>query len=143
MESKYLDRAIIIAIAAHTGQFDKAGKPYILHPLTLMLKMDSIVEQTVAVLHDVLEDSTCNIDDLRGAGFKENVLIPLNLLTRVDNVSYMEYIKNLSGNPIARKVKIEDLKHNMNISRLNCVTDKDLKRNDKYKKSLDFLLRIN
>ncbi len=135
-----LERAITIACKAHEGQTDKSGKPYILHPLRLMLQFDDIEAQIVAVLHDTVEDSDVSLDDLKREGLSATIVEAIECLTKRDGEKYMDFIRRLSQNPLARKVKMADLKDNMNILRLKSIQDKDLDRLKKYHEALNFLL---
>jgi (p)ppGpp synthase/HD superfamily hydrolase len=136
-----LEKAIETAAKAHAGQLDKAGNPYVEHPLRMMLKMQTIEEKIVAVLHDVVEDSDTTLDDLRREGFSEKVLDAVDVLTRKSAAieDYDAYLSALAANPIARKVKLADLEDNMNLVRLLTVTEKDLQRLQKYHSSWTFL----
>lgn len=133
------DTALMIATKAHFGQKDKAGKPYILHPLRLALGMNSPDEQIVAVLHDVLEDSNFEIGDFVQYSFSKNILNALVCLTKRDGESYMEYIQRVKTNKIATAVKLCDLKDNLNITRLLSLNDKDFSRIKKYHEALKLL----
>jgi (p)ppGpp synthase/HD superfamily hydrolase len=113
-----LEQAIRIALDAHAGAVDKAGQPYILHPLTLMLGMASDDERITAVLHDVVEDSGVTLDDLATAGFSPRVLAALALLTHDKDEPYLDYIAAIAADPLARAVKLADLRHNMDVRRL-------------------------
>lgn len=124
---------------AHKGQKDKGGHAYFLHPLRVSKKISGRRYKIVALLHDVLEDSDkYTINDF---GFldseQKDALIKL---THPENVGYMDYVKNIKSNSIARKVKLMDLEDNMNLNRLECLTEKDFKRVEKYKKAKDYLL---
>jgi len=127
-----LEKAIAIAARAHQGQKDKAGHPYILHPLRLMLRMESEAAMIAAVLHDVVEDTDVTIDHLREAGFSEEVLQAVECLTHRDGESYDAFITRVQISPIACQVKIADLEDNMNIKRIGAMTPKDLARIEKY-----------
>lgn len=127
-----LDRAILIAAQAHMGQRDKGGAPYILHPLRMMMRMESEAAMIAAVLHDVVEDSGWTLEQLRGEGFSEEVLLAVDCLTRKDGESYDEFVGRAQANPIARRVKIADLEDNMNVKRLGKMTAKDLARIEEY-----------
>lgn len=128
-----LEHAIAIALDVHSGQRDRYGRPYILHPLHVMLQMDSQEEMTAAVLHDVVEDSDTTLNDLRAHGFPENILQAVDLLTHEKSaMSYDEYVRRLKPNPIARKIKLADLQHNMDIRRLKNVGPDDAARLEKY-----------
>ncbi len=136
-----LEMAIRIAVETHKGQIDKAGAPYILHPLRLMFGMDTEEEKVVAVLHDVVEDSDWTIDTLREEGFSEIVLAAIDGVTRRDDESYEEFVDRAGRNLLARKVKIADLKDNMDITRIDHPTDKDFDRIKKYHKAWSYLKR--
>ncbi|MGH9752312.1 MAG: HD domain-containing protein [Blastocatellia bacterium] len=127
-----LERAILIATQAHLGQRDKAGVPYILHPLRMMMRMESEAAMIAAVLHDVVEDSDWTLEQLRGEGFSEEVLQAVDCLTHRDGESYDEFVARAQANAIARRVKIADLEDNMNVKRIGEITPKDLARIEKY-----------
>lgn len=136
-----LNKAIIIAAEAHSGQLDKSGKPYILHPLRVMFNVEGgITEQCTAVLHDVIEDTSVTLDDLKEQGFSDDILAALTLLTRTPNEDYMEYIYRLKINSIAKAVKLADLKDNMDMTRISSPTEKDFLRLEKYKKAKALLM---
>ena len=137
-----LGRAISIAAEAHAGQKDRAGAPYILHPIRLMIQMDSENAMMAAVLHDVVENSTWTLDDLRKEGFSNEVLNAVDSLTHRDKEGedYWDYIQRAKSDPIAIKVKLADLEDNLNPDRLNEVTEKDEKRFDRYRKAQEILL---
>ncbi len=134
--AKLLELAIAIAHKAHAHQIDKAGQPYIGHPLTVMAQMDTLESQIVAVLHDAIEDSDLTIEKLTVQGFPEIITEALLAITKFDGELYEDYILRVKSNPIARKVKIADVTHNMDISRIANPTDKDFQRLKKYKKVL-------
>ena len=127
-----LERAILIAAQAHLGQRDKAGAPYILHPLRLMMRMESEPAMIAAVLHDVVEDSDWTLEQLRGEGFSEEVLQAVDCLTSREGEAYDEFISRAKANAVARRVKIADLEDNMNVKRIGEITPKDLARIEKY-----------
>lgn len=133
-EYEQLAKAISIATIAHEGQYDKAGKPYILHPLHLMNQLMFDVQlATIAVLHDVVEDSDYTFDDLEGAGFSIRVLSALILLTHDESEDYLgDYIPKISTNYDAIRVKRKDLEHNSDITRLKGIRAQDLERLEKY-----------
>jgi len=137
---KLLAKAIEIAVKAHEGQFDKGGKPYILHPLYLMnqLMFDTKLAQ-IAVLHDVVEDSDVTLEDLEEYGFSYRVIFALKLLTHQKDQSYSEYIDKISGNYDAIRVKRKDLEHNSDITRLKGISPKDLERMEKYHRAFILL----
>jgi (p)ppGpp synthase/HD superfamily hydrolase len=131
-----LERAIEIALEAHTGQTDKADEPYILHPLELMLEMDSREEMMAAVLHDAVEDSDLSIEDLRQKeDFSKEVIEAVDKLTRRESDTYEEFIEKVKQDEIAREVKRADIEHNMDITRLEDVSKKDKERLSKYHSS--------
>lgn len=137
---KQLALAIQTATNAHVNQFDKGGKPYILHPLHLMMQLSYDTElATIAVLHDVVEDSPVTITDLVHNGFSERVTTALALLTHNDKDSYEEYIEKIAINLDAVTVKRKDLEHNSCITRLKGVKDKDTERMKKYHKAFIYL----
>ncbi|HKQ79515.1 MAG TPA: HD domain-containing protein [Blastocatellia bacterium] len=127
-----LERAILIAAQAHLGQRDKAGAPYILHPLRMMMRMESEAAMIAAVLHDVVEDSDWTLEQLRGEGFSEEVLQAVDCLTSREGENYDEFISRVRGSAIASQVKIADLEDNMNVKRIGEITPKDLARIEKY-----------
>ena len=133
--------AMKLCFEAHKDQVDKAGIPYVFHPTSLAERFGEgqEAETCVALLHDVLEDTNYTVDDIRSAGMNEEVIEALLLLNHNPKVEYMDYVRHLSKNNIARHVKICDLKHNSNLSRLEKVTEKDLKRIEKYKEALRIL----
>ena len=137
-----LERAIEIALESHHGQTDRYGSPYILHPLLVMMHMDNDNEMMAAVLHDVLEDSNLTLEFLRDQGFPAEVLEAVRLLTHdAETFSYSEYVRRLKLNPIAAKVKLADLKHNMDIRRMDHVEEKDAIRLEKYRRAWETLAR--
>ena len=140
MKMADLDKAIGLASKAHAGQRDKAGQPYILHPLRLMLRFQEEIERIVAVLHDVVEDSEVTLDDLRELGFSEQVIGAIDCLSRRVGESYDEFLLRVASNELARKIKIEDLKDNLDLTRVAALSDKDLARVAKYHKALIALL---
>ena len=132
-------KAINIAYNAHMGQIDKFGIPYIFHPMHLAEQMDTEEECIVAILHDVVEDTEITFNQLE-EDFSGRVIEALKLLTHDKSVPYDDYIINLKDNPIAKKVKLADLKHNSDSSRLEHITAKDINRLEKYKNALNILL---
>jgi (p)ppGpp synthase/HD superfamily hydrolase len=130
-----LENAIVLTAQKHAGQKDKSGKPYILHPLRVMLSMETEEERIVAILHDILEDTDVTVSDLLKRGFSEEVVEAIRSVTRRENESYMDFIRRANENEIGRKVKIADLKDNMNWDRIQQPTDDDLKRMQKYQKA--------
>lgn len=135
-----LDKALWIAFNAHFDQLDKGGRPYILHPMTVALNVNTTDEKIVALLHDVIEDTSVTLDDLRKEGFPDNIIEAVNVLTKRDGEDYESYLHRVKKNHLATTVKIADLKHNSDLSRLKEITDKDRKRAKKYARSLDYLM---
>ncbi len=134
-----LERAIAIAAEAHAGQVDKAGKPYILHPLRVMLRQETVEERIAAVLHDIVEDCGWSIDDLRAAGFSPAVLRAVESVTRKDGESYDAFVARAAADPIGRRVKLADLEDNSDPSRIVNPTDRDRLRQEKYQRAIRFL----
>ncbi len=132
-------KAVNVMYQAHQGQMDKGGFPYCFHPYQVAQGMDDETSCTCALLHDVVEDTDLTFEDLSGMGFPAEVIDVLKLLTHREGVSYMDYVRNLAGNPTARKVKLADLHHNSDLSRINEVTEKDLERIKQYKEAIAFL----
>lgn len=127
-----LEDAIAIAAQAHRGQKDKAGAPYLLHPLRLMLGMSSEAAMMAAVLHDVVEDTDWTLERLREQGFPSDVLAAVECLTRREGEGYEEFIERVRKDSIARQVKVADLEDNMNMRRMDRISPKDLERLEKY-----------
>src|SRR5688572_15777823 len=132
MNTNLVEKAIGIAVTAHRGQTDKADAPYILHPLRLMCRMESDTARIVAVLHDVIEDTTVTAEDLRREGFPDEVLDALACVTKREGEEYADFVRRAATNPVARRVKLADLEDNMDARRLTVVTEKDAKRMTKY-----------
>ena len=130
-----LQRALEIAISAHKGQLQKNGLPYILHPLSLMHTVTSVEAKIAAVLHDVVEDTDWELTALESEGFSPTVIEALNFLTHQSGDSYDAYIDKISGNDLAKEVKLADLKDNMNIRRIINLDANDLKRLERYHKA--------
>ena len=131
-------KAIKLAYEAHKDQYDKSGLPYITHPLHLAEYMDDEYTTVTALLHDVVEDTDITLDDL-AKEFPEEVIEAIKLLTHQKDIPYMDYVAKIKTNDIAKTVKIADLEHNSNLTRLNHITDKDLDRIIKYQKALKLL----
>ena len=135
-----IERAIQIAVAAHAGIKDKGGKPYILHPIKVMMRVETEEEQIVAILHDVVEDTDWTFDALRNEGFSETVIKALESVTKQsEDEDYEDFIKRSLRNDIGRKVKIADLLENLDVTRIGELSEKDIKRINKYKKALQTL----
>ena len=132
-----LERAIAIAAKAHEGQVDKAGAPYILHPLRVLLRVATIDERIAAVLHDVVEDTDITIEHLRTEGFSETVLEAIESLTKRAGESYEAFVGRAATNTIGRKVKLADLAENSDLSRISVPTAKDHERVAKYRRAIE------
>ncbi len=127
-----LEKAIKIAVEAHARQKDKTGRPYILHPLRVMLRGQTDDEKIVGILHDVVEDTPWTLAGLETEGFPKPLLRALDCLTKRENEGYEDFVKRLAPNRLARRVKIADLEDNMDARRLAGFTSKDSKRFAKY-----------
>jgi (p)ppGpp synthase/HD superfamily hydrolase len=127
-----LEEAIGIAVQAHQGQKDRAGAPYILHPLRMMFAVQTDAERMAAVLHDVVEDTDWTLDALRERGFPEQVLTAVDHLTRREGESYDAFVRRAAQDPVARRVKVADLEDNMNVRRIGVVSADDLERLTRY-----------
>ena len=127
-----LEDAILLAAQAHRGQVEKAGQPYILHLLRVMLRVETAEEQIVAVLHDLVEDTSSTLDDLRALGYSEAIVQALDGLTRRSTETYEEFVSRAIANPLARRVKLADLEDNMDVRRLPTLGGKDLERLNRY-----------
>lgn len=128
-----LERAIELAATAHAGQFDKAGQPYILHPIRVMINVSTSDERIAAILHDTVEDTNVTFDDLVGHGFSDAVISAVKALTKTDGESRLAAARRAVQNPIARNVKLADIADNMNLDRIPNPTAKDLARLEEYK----------
>jgi metal dependent phosphohydrolase len=140
-EQSMVDLALSIARKAHEGQLDKAGVDYIEHPIYVASQVDTEEEKAVALLHDVIEDSPVSAKGLLQAGLPETVVTAVQVLTKKKEQDYQTYLETVKKNPLARVVKLADLKHNSDLSRLSSITEKDKERLKKYKKAIDFLSR--
>ena len=134
----FQELALQIAQKAHAGQVDKAGKDYILHPMTVASYMDTDIEKTIAYLHDVLEDTDVTVDAVRKI-FPNEIVDTLIILTHRKDESYFEYIQRVSTSKLAKKVKVADLLHNLDITRIKEPTKQDYERLEKYKKAILYL----
>lgn len=139
LSTPLVEKAKEICLMAHEGQTDKSGVPYYTHPFHLAEQMDTQEEICVALLHDVMEDTPWTAEQLRQSGMTEPIMEALLLLCHDKAVPYMDYVRAIKGNPLARKVKQADLRHNSDLSRLTVVTQKDLLRVEKYKQAMAIL----
>lgn len=132
-------KAMKIAYKAHRDQTDKSGVPYIFHPIHLAEQMTDEAMTCVALLHDVVEDTEVTLEDLRAAGFPAEVLDAICLMTHDEAVPYLDYVRKIKENPIATVVKLADLKHNSDTTRLAVVDEMALARVEKYRKAMVLL----
>ena len=132
----YVEKALEIATKAHEGQYDKSGVPYIEHPKHVAEGVHGDIAKATAYLHDVIEDTDVTAEDLRRDGIPEEVVEAVIMLTHDEHENYYDYIRRVKTNPIAKEVKIEDLKHNSDKSRIKRPTPMDIARWAKYKKAL-------
>ncbi len=134
-------RALKLAKTAHAGQVDKGGVPYIEHPLAVAAQVDGDIAKTVALLHDVLEDTPVTLAQLEQAGFPAEVIEAVRTLTKTKGAPYRQYLERVKCNDLARVVKLADLKHNMDANRLKKpLTEADEARLEKYRQAMVYLL---
>ncbi len=134
-------KALVISFNAHKNQVDKSGMPYVYHPFHLAEQMKDEFTTCVALLHDVVEDTDITLGDLKDQGFPREVTDAIALMTHNDAVPYLDYVEKIKDNPIARAVKLADLNHNSDLTRLDVVDGKALERVEKYKKAIGILKR--
>lgn len=134
-----INKALEIATLAHKGQVDKSGKDYINHPIAVSSKCNSLKAKIVGLLHDVVEDTDVTLEYLSNY-FTSDIIEAISLVTKTYPLDINKYYKNIKNNPIAKEVKLADLSHNMDLSRLDNITEYDLRRNEKYKKYYDYLI---
>ncbi len=133
-------KALKLCFEAHKNQVDKSGLPCVFHPFHLAEQMTDERTTIVALLHDIVEDTDYTLDDLRNMGFESDIIEALMLMTHDKAVPYMEYVAKIKNNPIARAVKLADLRHNSDLSRLDIVDEKALKRKEKYSEAIRLLI---
>ena len=131
--------ALKLCFEAHKEQVDKSGMPYVFHPFHLAEQMTTEETTIVALLHDLIEDTDYTIKDLEDMGFDKAVTDAIALMTHADNIDYMDYVRMIKNNPIAKAVKLADLMHNSDLTRLDVVDEKALKRQKKYEKAIALL----
>ena len=139
--SRLINRAIDIAFSAHKDQKDKAGRPYFMHPVIVASQMDSEYEICTALLHDVAEDTSITIEELERE-FPKEITDALRLLTHDEHTDYLDYVREIKKNPISRKVKLADLNHNLDITRINDnpeLLEGCMRRREKYEKAKEIL----
>jgi (p)ppGpp synthase/HD superfamily hydrolase len=132
-------KAMRLCFLAHRDQVDKSGIPYVFHPIHLAEQMTDEDTTVVALLHDVVEDTHYTLEDLAAMGFSRQVLDAIGLMTHTDGVPYMDYVAKIKENPIARAVKLADLRHNSDLTRLDTVDDKAKARAQKYAQAIALL----
>ena len=133
-------KALSLSFTAHKEQLDKSGMPYVYHPFHFAEQMEDEDTTIVALLHDVVEDTNYTIEDLKAMGFSEKVCDAIALMTHDPDVPYLDYVAQVKLNPIARAVKLADLRHNSDVTRLDHVDEKALQRVEKYKAAIALLL---
>ena len=134
--SDNIRKAMLLAYSKHHNQLDKGGYPYIAHLLYLAESMDDEESTIVALLHDILEDTDCTLKELQQHNFSQDIYTAIEFLTHQRNINYIQYIENLKLNKLACKVKIVDLKHNLNYTRIDNISIKREERKNKYTKAL-------
>ena len=132
-------KAMKLCYEAHKDQVDKSGLPYVFHPAHVAEQMTDEATTIVALLHDVVEDTDYTLEDLAAEGFGKEILEAVALMTHEDDVPYLDYVAKLKDNPIARAVKLADLAHNSDLSRIGEVDDETKQRLEKYKKAIALL----
>ncbi len=132
-------KALELCFEAHKNQVDKSGMPYVFHPFHVAEQMTDEATTIVALLHDVVEDTDYTLEDLAAKGFEKEILEAVALMTHEDDVPYLDYVAKLKDNPIARAVKLADLAHNSDLSRIGEIDDETRERLEKYKKAMALL----
>lgn len=132
-------KAMKLCFEAHKDQVDKSGTPYVFHPFHLAEQMKDEISTIAALLHDVVEDTDHTLQDLEAMGFPREAIEAVGLLTHDPSVPYNEYVAAIKTNPVAKAVKLADLCHNSDTTRLDKITDKDIARKERYAKAISFL----
>ena len=132
-------KAMKLCFQAHKEQTDKSGIPYVFHPIHLAEQMGDEDTTVVALLHDVVEDTDYTLEDLRAMGFNQNVIEAIRQMTHAEGVPYLDYVAKIKENPIARAVKLADLAHNSDLTRLDTVDEKAMARVQKYAQAIRLL----
>ena len=135
-----IEKALRIALEAHENQTDRYGAPYILHPLRAMMKVTDETEKIVAILHDVIEDSSWTGEMLLQEGFEPLVVSSIEALSKTPGEDYMDYIHRTTLNSVTIQVKLADLSDNMDLTRCPELTPDDLQRFNRYKHAWNFLV---
>lgn len=139
MKQSQSEKAYEIAKRAHLGQVDKAGEDYIKHPEKVASFVETDEEKAVAYLHDVIEDTELTLEDLHEYEFSKEVIEAVDIITKKKGEDYRSYLNSVKKNKLARAVKLADLRHNSDLTRLTKVTEKDIERKEKYQKAIEFL----
>ena len=139
MKQSQSEKAYEIAKRAHLGQVDKAGEDYIKHPEKVASFVETDEEKAVAYLHDVIEDTELTLEDLHEYEFSKEVIEAVDIITKKKGEDYRNYLNSVKKNKLARAVKLADLRHNSDLTRLTKVTEKDIERKEKYQKAIDFV----
>ena len=139
MKQSQSEKAYKIAEKAHLGQVDKAGEDYIKHPEKVASFVKTDEEKAVAYLHDVIEDTELTLEDLYEYDFSKEILEAVDVITKKRGEDYQSYLNSVKKNKLARAVKLADLRHNSDLTRLTKVTEKDIERKEKYQKAINFL----
>jgi (p)ppGpp synthase/HD superfamily hydrolase len=137
-----LEHAIALAAQAHAGQVDKAGAPYVLHPLRMMLRLTTPEERMAACLHDVVEDCGWTLERLRAEGFAEAVIEAVDAVTRRAEEDYEAFVRRAAAHPIGRRVKLADLEDNCDLTRMASPTERDRARSEKYRRAIAAIHRL-
>ena len=132
-------KALKLSFEAHKDQVDKSGMPYVYHPFHLAEQMKAEETTIVALLHDVVEDTDYTLNDIKAMGYPDSVIDALALMTHDKSVPYMDYVAKIKSNPIAKAVKLADLNHNSDLSRLDFVDEKALERAKRYEDAIELL----
>ena len=134
-------KALRLCFDAHKEQNDKSGLPYVFHPFHLAEQMETEETTIVALLHDIVEDTNITLAELSEKEFDGAVIEALALLTHDKDADYMDYVRAIKQNHIAKAVKLADLRHNSDLTRLDVIDEKALKRRETYLEAIDFLLK--
>ena len=137
--TKMTKTALNLCFEAHREQRDKSGMPYVFHPFHLAEQMTDEKTTVVALLHDLIEDTKYTLEDLKNLGFDNEIIEAIALMTHDEGVPYMDYVAEIKKNPIAKAVKLADLKHNSDMTRLDVITPYDEIRAEKYRKAIELL----
>ena len=134
-----LRECIAFASEKHRGQKDRSGREYIHHPMYVMVYQKSLDAKKVAILHDVIEDTDATYQDLEDLGCSSKVIEAIRAITKIKGEGYQDYLERVKHNKLATAVKIQDIRQNMDLSRLNKISDKDIERTLRYAKAMQYL----